>query len=262
MKKRPNPINIPEVVLKRWWWRRLVFVEFDEETHTTSHRRVVPNYPNYGFSVEWSMWHRSDELFAYRYELLRRVMRLDLPEWHELPAWQYSWIAGALSPKQDRATCGGFYPTIPDGYVSLDNWAWDLTASDEALCEQFLARINEARVKHGLPDTGDIFYGLIGPKLSHKEKRRGERNRSVSWMAVEVLDLLEHKVRTLTDGERSRVSKVRREILKYRDSMLKALSNTVHLMSESNRTQEPATIYSRFIDENFRARLASRLPKG
>ena len=34
--------EIPEAVLKRWWWRRLIFIDFDEETHTTQHKLHVP----------------------------------------------------------------------------------------------------------------------------------------------------------------------------------------------------------------------------
>jgi hypothetical protein len=52
--------------LNRWWWRRLVFVRFDEETHTTQRRVHVPEFSTYGFSGEWNMWHRKDELIAFR----------------------------------------------------------------------------------------------------------------------------------------------------------------------------------------------------
>ena len=51
--------------------------------------------------------------------------------------------ACVLSPMQERSVCGIFHPVAPDGYASLGNWAWDLTASDEALSKHFLAHINE-----------------------------------------------------------------------------------------------------------------------
>jgi len=35
--KRPQG-KIPESVSKRWCWRRLVFLDFDEVTHTTKHK--------------------------------------------------------------------------------------------------------------------------------------------------------------------------------------------------------------------------------
>jgi hypothetical protein len=38
-------IEIPEAVLKRWWWRRLVFVKFDEASHTTQRKSYPPEYP-------------------------------------------------------------------------------------------------------------------------------------------------------------------------------------------------------------------------
>src|SRR5688572_6665842 len=153
---------VPDGIAKSWWWRRLLFVRFDEETHTTHWNQFVPEYPSYGFSAEWNTWHRKDELIAFRYELLRRILGADLPEWHALPIWLSPWISGVLSPKPERAVCGMFHPVAPENYASLGNCVWDLTASDEALSKHFLARINEERRKRKLPDTGDIFYGIIG----------------------------------------------------------------------------------------------------
>lgn len=209
MSRRPR-FDVPEAVLKRWWWRRLVFVQFDEETHTTHWRHHVPEYPNYGFSGEWNRWHRKDELMAFRFELLRRTAASDLPEWHSLPAWLHAWVAGVLSPKPERAVCGMFHPAPPKGYASLGDWMWDLTASDESLCRFFVGRINEERKKLGLPDTNDPFIQISGDRQKHADKRRGERNRPVSWLAVEAHDIKSYGVRPLTDGERSRLSKARR----------------------------------------------------
>jgi hypothetical protein len=111
--------EIPETVLKSGWWRRLVFVEFDEESHTTQRRMYVPEYPGYGFSGEWFMWHGKDELTAFRSELLRRMSFPDLPEWHSLPTWLCGWVLGVLAPKPERSVCGMFAPTAPMGYASL-----------------------------------------------------------------------------------------------------------------------------------------------
>ena len=259
---RPRkPPTIPEGIAKNWWWRRLVFVRFDEETHTTQWKQFVPEYPSYAFSGEWNMWNREDELFAFRYELLRRILATDLPEWHALPIWLHSWISHVLSPKPERAVCGMFHPVAPEDYVSLGSWVWDLTASDEALCKHFLARINEERRKRKLPDTGDILYGIIGHKLPHREKRCGLRSRPVSWMAVETFDLQMHQVRPLTDGERSRLSKARREIGGFKDAFVTAIENARKFTPESQRNTETGNIYSRFRNENFKKLLASRLRK-
>src|SRR5207247_6648297 len=135
---------------------------------------------------------------------------------------------------------------------SLGSWVWDLTASHEALCKHFLARINEERRKCGLPDTGDIFYGSDGKKLPHREKRRGQRSRPVSWMAVETYDLQKSRVRPLTDGERSRLSKARREVGKFRNAFADALDNAKRFNPEDKRNIESGIIYSRFIEENFK----------
>src|SRR5262245_59328682 len=70
MKEVQAKFKIPESVSKRWWWRRLIFLDFDETTHTTKHKFFVPEYPSYGFSGEWSIWNSQDELMAFRYELL------------------------------------------------------------------------------------------------------------------------------------------------------------------------------------------------
>jgi hypothetical protein len=207
------------------------------------------------------MWHRKDELFAFRYELLRRILSSDLPEWHALPSWLHSWIFGLLAPKAERSVCGIFHPAAPKGYISLGDWVWDLTASDEALCKHFLSRINEERRKHGLPDTGDIFYGMNGMKLPHSEKRRGERSRPVSWMAVEMYDLQQHQIRPLTDGERSRLSKARREISAFKNAFSTAFENAQRFTPEDQRNTDPGNIYSRFLDENFKKILASRSAK-
>ena len=117
MKDRKLRIEIPAAVLNRWWWRRLVFVRFDEETHTTQRRVHVPEFSTYGFSGEWNMWHRKDELIAFRFELLRRTSFPDLPEWHAIPAWLESWVLGVLAPKPERAVCGIFAPTTPAGHA-------------------------------------------------------------------------------------------------------------------------------------------------
>jgi hypothetical protein len=102
MKKGQGKVEIPESILRRWWWRRLVFLDFDEVTHTTKLKLFVPEYPSYGFVGEWSMWHSKDELIAFRYELLRRTGFSDLPEWHAVPVWLGGWILGVIAPKTDH----------------------------------------------------------------------------------------------------------------------------------------------------------------
>lgn len=261
MKKRQEKFEIPESVLKRWWWRRLVFVKFDEESHTTQYRPHVPEYPSYGYSGEWNMWHRKDELTAFRFELLRRTSFPDLPEWHALPAWLNGWVLGAIAPKYARTVCGMFAPTAPTDYASLDGWMWDLTASDESLCRFFIARINEERRTRGLPDTNDPFSQITGNVQKHIEKRRGQRNRQVSWLAVEAHDIQSFGFGTLTDGERSRLSKARRELAAYEEPLKTAIENAKQHTPETDRTvPSDESLYARFIRENFVRRLASRTP--
>jgi hypothetical protein len=259
--KQEKQSEIPEPVLKRWWWRRLVFVKFDEESHTTQRKMHVPEYPSYGFSIEWNMWHRKDELTAFRFELLRRTSFPSLPEWHSLPAWLNAWVLGVLAPKPERSVCAMFGQPPLSGYASLGGWMWDLTASDESLSRFFILKINEERRKRGLPDTGDPFSEIIGNIQKHAEKRRGERSRQVSWLAVEAHDIKSYQVRPLTDGERSRLSKARREISDFEALLRAAIENAENHTPEKNRDASGESLYARFIRENFVHRLASRIGK-
>src|SRR5690349_8697657 len=102
MKQNSKQLEIPKSVSNRWWWRRLVFINFDEQTHTTQRKIFVPEDPRYGFSGEWHMWHDRDELFAFRFELLRRLYFPDLPEWHSLPGWLGPRVKGVLTPQAER----------------------------------------------------------------------------------------------------------------------------------------------------------------
>jgi hypothetical protein len=225
-------IEIPEAVLKRWWWRRLVFVKFDEASHTTQHKIYPPEYPSYAFSWEWNEWHRKEELTAFRFELLRRTHFPDLPEWHAIANWLASWIAGILAPKPERSVCSIFGQTPPPGYASLD-WMWDLTASNESLCKFFILMINEERRKRNLP-TSDIISRIVGNQPKYGEKRRGQRNRQVSWLAVEAYDIKAYGVRALTDGERSRLSKARREIAVFETPLREAIQHA----NQHNRAKQ------------------------
>lgn len=252
MKKRPE---IPEVVLKRWWWRRLVFVKFDEESHTTQRRPYPPEFPQYAFSGEWNMWHRKDELTAFRFELLRRTNFPDLPEWHAVPDWLAGWVLGILAPKPERSVCAMFAPTAPTGYASLD-WMWDLTASNESLCRFFILMINEERRKRNLP-TSDLISRIVGNQPKHGEKRRGERSRQVSWLAVEACDIKSYGVRPLTDGERSRLSKARREIAVFAAPLKAAMETAKQHTPKEKRNNSGEALYARFIRENFLQRFAS-----
>lgn len=260
MKKRSEQTKIPEAVLKRWWWRRLVFVKFDEETHTTRYQAYPPEHPSYAFSGEWNMWHRKDELTAFRYELLRRTSFPDLPDWIYLPAWLNGWILGILAPKPGRSVCGLFAPAAPFNYASFD-WMWDLEASDESLCQSFIMFINEERQKRDLP-TSDIIGRILGKQQKHGEKRRGERNRQVSWLAVEAFDLKFHKVRPLFDGERSRLSKACREIKVFENPLREAIGMANKHRPENHQELPQEALFARFVRENFLERFSSRIQHG
>jgi hypothetical protein len=237
-----------------------VFLKFDEETHTAQHKIYPSEHPLYAFSGEWNMWHRKDELTAFRFELLRRTSFPDFPEWIYLPACLNGWILGILAPKPGRSVCGLFAPAAPPNYAFFD-WMWDLEASDESLCQQFIMFINEERQKRNLP-TSDIISRILGKQQKHSEKRRGERNRQVSWLAVESFDLKLHKVRPLSDGERSRLSKACREIKVFEKPLKEALDMAKKHIPENHQSLPQETLYARFVRENFLERFASRIQKG
>jgi hypothetical protein len=139
---------------------------------------------------------------------------------------------------------------------------WDLTASDESLCRFFIARINDERLTRRLPNTNDPFSEITGKLQKHTEKRRGQRNRQVSWLAVEAHDIQSFGVRLLTDGERSRLSKARRELTSYEEPLRAAIENAKQNTPEMNKAVQPGeSIDARFIRENFVRRMASRIPK-
>jgi hypothetical protein len=138
---------------------------------------------------------------------------------------------------------------------------WDLTASDESLCKYFLLQINEERRKRALPSTNDPFSEITGNCQRHKDKRRGERNRQVSWLAVEAHDIKSCGVRPLTDGERSRLSKARRDASVFESPLRAAIENAKNHTPELDRHAAAEGLYTRFIRENFVRRLASRITK-
>lgn len=260
MAKPLKRIEIPETVLKRWWWRRLVYVDFDEETHTTQHRIYPPEFPGHAFSNAWNWWHKKDELTAFRFELLRRTSFPDLQDWIYLPHWLGKWVMGVLAPKPERSVCGLFEPAAPPNYASID-WMWDLEASDESLCQNFIMFINEERQRRGLP-TSDISGYISGKQLKHGEKRRGKRNRQVSWLAVEAYDLKLYKIRPLSDGERSRLSKAIREMKVFEPPLREALQMANKHKPENHQILPQEHIQARFVRENFLERFVSRIQQG
>ena len=138
---------------------------------------------------------------------------------------------------------------------------WDLEASDESLCQHFIMLINEERMKRNLA-TSDIVGRILGNQQRSKQKRRGERNRQVSWLAVEAFDLKFYKIRPLTDGERSRLSKASREMKAFEKPLKEAIEMANKHKPENDQTQPDEHLQARFVRENFLERFASRITKG
>jgi hypothetical protein len=243
-------------ILPNWWWRRIVFLKFDDLTHTTKWKAFPTEDPNYSFSMEWNAWHKEEEFFAYRYELIRRFAIEELPELPNLPyGICHSVLSGILGPPKERSIAM-LSTDNPPGYAKIKDWQWDLTASDEALSRRFLLFINEARAKAGLPDTRVAFFG----KVDFKSSRRGKRNRPVSWLAVEAFDLRKQKVRALTDSERSVLSKAAKEGKELGNRCKEALASAKEFFGDPADSTQP-NLYWRFLKENIAVR-ASKTPSG
>lgn len=235
------------IVMANWWWRRIAFLKFDEQTHTTQWKSYPAEHPEYSFSTEWNAWHNEDELFAFRYELIRRFAIEGLPEFPKMPyGLRHSVLSGVLGPPKQRSIAM-ISSKNPPGYAKIMDWQWDLTASDEALSRKFLLFVNEARAKAGLPDTRVPFFG----KADFKTSRRGKRNRPVSWLAIEAFDIRKEKARPLTDSERSVLSKAASEAKELGDRCAKALTSAAEFFSDSPEEPSQPNIYWRFLKENL-----------
>ena len=103
---------------------------------------------------------------------------------------------------------------------------------------------------------------IIGKQSKHGDKRRGERNRQVSWLAVEAHDVKLHKVRPLTDGERSRLSKATREMAAFESPLREALEMANKHKPQNHQNSPQEHLQARFVRENFLERFASRIQRG
>ena len=174
--------------------------------------------------------------------------------------WRVGFLA-ILAPKPERSVCGMLCPSYAAGIRIYGLVVGILTASDESLCRFFILMINEERRKRNLP-TSDLISRIVGNQPKHGEKRRGERNRRVSWLAVEAHDIKSCGVcRTGRDGERSRLSKARREIAAFEAPLKAAIDFAKQHTPEEKREAFGETLHARFIRENFLQRFASQLQK-
>lgn len=84
---------------------------------------------------QWRNWHDKLELITYRYELARRVLRLEeFPYWPLLIEIEEAGLTGALDDKKDEICLKlGSSNMNPDRAKPNLLWTFDLTASDKAL---------------------------------------------------------------------------------------------------------------------------------
>jgi hypothetical protein len=268
-----------------WWWRRLVFAEFIEpgrggqkvpNEYQTVLRRDGPAFLGQAgpdpltaeqvllarahgcptvLGGQFRSWTDEHELGAWRYELLRRCLPdRNLPIWTELHGFEYSWVMGALGAKH-RSVMTLVHPLRPGPEWSepIEPWQFELTASDKALTEVFMGWIEEQRRQHHLPDR---VFPLQGKSGKYRSVNRGNRNRGVSWRAIELLD--EGKRRRLVENERKIVEKARREAAGWREKFEQAWQQT-RAYPNVKVEETGVNTYRRFLLEHFKERVRRRL---
>ncbi|MHC1765244.1 MAG: hypothetical protein AB9869_13245 [Verrucomicrobiia bacterium] len=155
-----------------WWWRRMPkSVRFD----TTMFNTLALNKAGI-------RWKRKIERPAFCYELMRRLGDLAAsPPFVRLKMKEIRTFISIFSRIEDdedqpgRIYCSWEYgfDIDHDGWVRFDDVEWNLSRSNEALCEDFLKRIEEERKLQ---------------KISPPPGPAGKANRCPSWLWPELMD--------------------------------------------------------------------------
>lgn len=290
---RPTETNDFEAEFEQgaWWWRRLVFAELVKPIRKSAERKpheyetirrsqeflrsvIGPSHSS-EFRVdvmrmslyEFSEWKDGLERGAFNYELLRRHPEhdefRDLLPWPEISLLEYSWYSGGLRKRQ-RSIAKKQHPQDPDpSYSTPLDFQWDLTRTDNALCEHFLLLIHQERKRNGLIGDRCPEYLRIKGKLklveldtlvkANKDTKKKREERPVSWRTVELLDLQSR--RDLDDNEKKAVKQTLRRlepdlIADFKDVMMNAASDSSELPS-SNAFDHNRNPIWRWLRENL-----------
>lgn len=204
----------------RWWWRRTRFL-----------------FPRNSFDPNWHErreWEDGLEQTAFEYELVLRVCKTrQLLPFVELDSGIQSHLRHQLCPPRKKSTRKITTESNPRGWSepNAEDWRFNLEATDNQLLESL--RIKKLPTEAELTDylTGKMdekqFDQILAAKkaaLPSKSKflaeinrqreaqgitpprgLQGQRNRSVSWRWVELLDIAAFKIKQKfkdTDSER------------------------------------------------------------
>ncbi|MSU61562.1 MAG: hypothetical protein EXS31_04055 [Pedosphaera sp.] len=238
-----------------WWWRRLVYADFDPVTFTTTRTkdRAKLSDPLLAQAIfhKFQQWEQTMEIAAQRYELVRRLHpERQLPAWTALPICAHSVLIPAIGKNLRKDLCvvsspprseqGWSKPWLP--------WQWNLMAEDNELVRRFLTMINDERRRQGLPDSLFPMKGKSGKRSSHN---KGNRHRKISWRWPELMDIHRWSGRPLKPNERSAKSDAVQEAEDCEPAFLRAWDMIKLSMFGHPDSWKPADHFTRFLSENF-----------
>jgi len=199
-----------ELSKSHWWWRRRRFL-FPRNAYD----------PN---PQEWRQWRDGLEQTAFEYELVRRICKTrQLPMFVELDGGIQHQLHYRLCPPRKKFTRKITTESFPHGWSkpNADDWRSNLEATDNQLLESLRIRKLPSEAEFTDFITGKIdekqFQEILKAKraglpnktqfLAFIRKERtaqgitpprglqGQRNVSVSWRWIELLDIAEFKVK-------------------------------------------------------------------
>ncbi|MEI6072534.1 MAG: hypothetical protein WCS31_12130 [Verrucomicrobiae bacterium] len=183
-----------------WWWRYA-----DPEKYV----RIFPHWSARlaAYSLKSLLIFQNHlELGAFFYEFRARyngryVWDFDRP-WIRCSDQQWRSL-NCLLPSKYPSTVDLPITRPIDRWISFPEFNLNLSLNDETLVREFKCEITRKRQELGIarPATG-----------------KGVRRRPISWMTIEAMDIQKYKIRPLTDGERSALTKARRS---YKESCLR-----------------------------------------
>ena len=226
--KNSKPLTEQDLAHSAWWWKRTRF--------------RLPRSPIDPNSAERQWWIDGGEQTAFEYELIRRACKTrKLKPFTDLDSWVQNNLRASLCPPRRRFTIIDTSEPISHGWgqPDIDGWRLNLRATDNQLLEHlrisklpdeleitsfltgqielrelhdmlaarksaapskayFLMKINEQRAAQGITSP----HGL-----------QGQRNRSVSWRWIELLDIAAYRIKSkfkATESERQNRSRARR----------------------------------------------------
>ena len=222
-----RPITEADLVESYWWWRHCRLAA----PHVILMTMENPNYQ------EWRNWKNGMEQIAQEWELLRRF-RPDLkwPQFFDLNGFIAENLRARLVKYRFQSARKITTEISPVGWTDPDpdGWRWNLGCTRDALRRQYAMRFLPSESEIAEVFAGSTTADSLINRLSERRKQSasiakflrwidsqakkrgiklprglsGQRNRSISWAWIEVLDVAQHvatrdnKLRKLSPAER------------------------------------------------------------